>query len=164
MWEANSKMAPVSRCHCHKQHHCAGVNSNLAPTPPERVHANWVPADWPIPGGHGAFSCAGVHISRAPWAPGVQHRGVPAIKSVEKNLTVSCCSCWSRADATYYNIPFLKFITTSQWKAILFIHEQDEWMERQLLAQPLPPVFVINALYLSDLPELVLRWRAICLT
>ena len=45
MWEANSKMAPVSRCHCHKQHHCAGVNSNLAPTPPERVHANWVLAD-----------------------------------------------------------------------------------------------------------------------
>ena len=71
MWEANSKMAPVSRCHCHKQHHCAGVNLNLAPTPPERVHANWVLADWPIPGGHGAFSCAGVHISRAPCAPGV---------------------------------------------------------------------------------------------
>jgi hypothetical protein len=35
MWEANSKMAPVSGCHCHKQHHCAGVNSNLVPTPPE---------------------------------------------------------------------------------------------------------------------------------
>jgi hypothetical protein len=45
VWEANSKMVPVSSCRCHKQHHCTGVNSNLAPTPPEQVHANWVLAD-----------------------------------------------------------------------------------------------------------------------
>jgi hypothetical protein len=58
-------------CHCHKQHHCAGVNLCLAPTPPERVHSNSVTAVQPIPGGHEAFPCAGVHISRPPWVPGV---------------------------------------------------------------------------------------------
>jgi hypothetical protein len=32
-----------------------------------------------------------VHLSRAPWAPG-HLRGVPAIKAIEKNPTVSCRS------------------------------------------------------------------------
>ena len=79
----------VSGCRCHKQHHRAGDNSNLAPTPPERVHANWVLADWPIPGGHRAFSCAGVHISRAPWAPGVP---------VEASRHSCNKGCWEESD------------------------------------------------------------------
>ena len=102
VWEANSKMVLDYSCCCHKQHHCAGVNSNLVPTPPELVHANWVPADWPIPGGHRAFPCAGVHISRATWAPRVpvEASRCSCNKGCWEESDWSHRSCWSRADVT----------------------------------------------------------------
>jgi hypothetical protein len=57
-----------------------------------------VPADWPIPGGHKAFPCAGVYIRSPPWVPGVPVAALrrSCNKAVEKNLTVLCLPCQTR--------------------------------------------------------------------
>jgi hypothetical protein len=50
-----------------------------------------VPADWPIPGGHKAFPCAGVYIRSPPWVPRVSLASrCSCNKAVEKNPTVLC--------------------------------------------------------------------------
>jgi hypothetical protein len=89
-------MALVSGCRCHKQHHCAGVNSNLAPTPAGacKLGAGRLTN---LRGPGSLLLCWGAYKQGS---LGAHCLGVPAIKAVEKNPTVSCHSCWSRADAT----------------------------------------------------------------
>ena len=110
VWEANSKMAPVSGCCFHKQHHCKFA-----------LHANWVLADWPIPGGHGAFSCAGVHISSPPWVPGVP-------------VAASRCSCnkgcWEESDHVVSSLPAEVGATHSRTVLLFFGNQNNSLPSR----------------------------------
>jgi hypothetical protein len=85
--------------HCgYKQPYCACASHHLAPTSPDRVHANEVSTDRPIPGGHIALPSAGVYISSPPWVPGVPVAASrrSCNKAVEKNPTVLCLPCRTR--------------------------------------------------------------------
>jgi hypothetical protein len=69
-----------------------------------------VTADWPIPGGHKAFPCAGVYIRSPPWVPGVpiapSRRSFN--KAVEKNPTVLGLRCRARWVRHHETLPHLK--------------------------------------------------------